>query len=376
MSRCVKAQIHLPALRHNLARVSALAPHSRVMAVVKADGYGHGLERVALALQAADAFGVASIADGERLRAVGLKNRIVVLSGIDALEDLAAMRALTLEAVIHHPMQLTWLEQDTGMFPLRVWLKVDTGMHRLGFAPEQALVAYKRLQAAPQVHHEINWMTHFANSDVFTDDYTINQIHLFKKTLQLVNAKQSLANSAALVGFQQSHADWVRVGGLLYGLSVVAGQTGLDFGFYPAMTLSARLIAINQVTKGEYVGYGHTWQCPEDMLVGVVAIGYGDGYPRQVSSAAHVQLQGRPAPIIGRVSMDLLTIDLRSHPSASIGDAVILWGSDTLPVETVASWAGTIAYDLVCGMTRRVTFVEDEITNETTSASEAHHGQS
>jgi alanine racemase len=361
VSRATRATIHLAALRENLRRVRELAPRARVMAVVKADGYGHGLERVARELSAADAFGVASIADGQRIRATGLSNRVVVLSGIDEPGDIAQMRRLDLETVVHHESQLAWLEADAppaGARPLRAWLKADTGMHRLGFAPERIAPAQARLLGAPAVDPRITLMTHFANSDVFDDPISSLQIERFDGLAAGFVGERSLANSAGVLGFPAAHADWVRVGGLLYGISVVAGRSAADFGFHPAMTLSTRLIAINRIARGERIGYGGTWACPEDMDVGVAAIGYGDGYPRHAPAGTPVLLRGRRAPVIGRVSMDLVMLDLRGHPDAAVGDEVLLWGP-ALPVEQVAEAAGTIGYELVCGMTRRVDFVED-----------------
>jgi len=358
MSRRVTATIHLDALRHNLGRVRELAPRSRVMAVVKADGYGHGLERVARALADADAFGVASIADGRRIRALGLRHRIVVLSGIDEPEDLAVMRELALEPVIHHASQLAWMEADRDPRPLPpLWLKVDTGMHRLGFDPSEVAQVHARLAALPQVAGRIQLLSHFARSDEFGVDATVWQIASFEAATRDLPGERSLANSAGILGWPASHGDWVRAGGVLYGVSVVPGRTGADFGFRPAMTLSARLIAIKTVARGEPIGYGGTWVCPEDMPVGIVAIGYGDGYPRVAAPGTPVLLRGRRAGIVGRVSMDLLNIDLRAHPDAQVGDEVILWGPD-LPVEEIGTHAGTIGYELICGMTRRVDFVE------------------
>lgn len=359
VSRRVTATIHLGALRANLARVRMLASGARVMAVVKADGYGHGLERVAQALADADAFGVASIADGERIRNIGLRNRIIVLSGIDEPDDLLAMRRLELEPVVHHDSQLAWLEAEHDRRPLSVWLKIDSGMHRLGFPPARAAEVHARLRALPQIGERIQLMTHFARSDEFGGEATVRQIERFDADVDGLTGARSLANSAAILGWPASHADWVRAGGVLYGVSAVAGKTGAEFGFRPAMTLSARLIAINAVARGEAIGYGGAWACPEDMPVGVVAIGYGDGYPRHARAGAPVLLRGRRAGIVGRVSMDLITIDLRGHPDAAVGDQVVLWGPG-LPVETIADHAGTIGYELICGMTRRVDFLESD----------------
>jgi alanine racemase len=362
MSRPTTATIHLDALRYNLARVRALAPHSKVMAVVKADGYGHGLERVARALAGADAFGVAALADAERIRAAGLSNRIVLLSGIDDPADLLLLRALDMDTVVHHDSQVAMLEADAAHLeataqPLRVWLKLDTGMHRLGFAAERAHEIHARLAALRNVAPDIPLMTHFASSDAFDGAQTPAQIALFEKVADFDGAR-SLANSAGVLGWPAAHADWVRAGGALYGLSVVAHMCGADFGLKPAMTLATRLIAINRILQGEPVGYSATWTCPEDMDIGVAAIGYGDGYPRSVPSGTPVLVDGVRVPLVGRVSMDLMTLDLRGAPNARVGDPVVLWGPQ-LPVEEIAAAAGTISYELTCSITRRVRFTED-----------------
>ncbi|MEO8779602.1 MAG: alanine racemase [Rhodanobacter sp.] len=361
MSRTTVATIHLAALRHNLARLKVLAAPAKVMAVVKADAYGHGLERVARALNdQAEAFAVAALGDGLRLRAVGHRQRIVVLSGPDNAGDVTEMQRLQLEATIHHESQLQWLaEAPPARGRLRVWLKVDNGMHRLGFAPGRVAAVHAQLAAMAGVDPEIGLLTHFSDSEVFGGAQTPAQIARFAEVTARFSGPRSLSNSAAVLGWPDARGDWVRTGGLLYGLSVVGGKNGADFGFRPAMTLSTRLIAINQVGKGERVGYNGIWTCPEDMLVGVAAVGYGDGYPRSAVAGTPVLVGDRCVPLIGRVSMDLITLDLRPAPGAKIGDRVTLWGPE-LPLESVAAQSGTISYDLTCGMTRRVLFVEDE----------------
>ncbi|MFT3791721.1 MAG: alanine racemase [Rudaea sp.] len=371
MSRTALATIHLGALRRNLARVRERAGGARVMAVVKADGYGHGLERVARACADADALGVAALGDGLRLRAAGIAQRIVVLSGPDEAGDLAEFRRLELDAVIHHESQLAWLAADRSVSsasgrPLRVWLKVDTGMHRLGFDPRSIVETYTKLRALPNVDADIVLMTHFAASDEFDNDLTAAQIARFDQATAHLAGARALANSAGLLGWPAAFAGsaspaghWVRVGGLLYGLSVVEGKSGTDLGFEPAMTLSTKLISVKRVKKGERIGYAATWECPEDMPIGVAAIGYGDGYPRSAQPGTPVLVNGMRAAIVGRVSMDLITIDLRGAPRAQVGDRITLWSRE-LPVETIAAHAGTISYDLTCGMTRRVLFVEDD----------------
>jgi alanine racemase len=357
MARPTSATIHTDALRHNLGQVRQRAPDSRVMAVVKADGYGHGLERVARALGGADAFGVAALSDAERLRAAGISQPILLLSGFDEPADIARLRQLQVDTAVHHVSQLQMLEHADAGEPIRCWLKIDTGMHRLGFAPEFVREAHARLAALPGVVGEIVLMNHFASSDEFDKPQTREQLRVFAEVTADLPGLRSLANSAAVLGWPDAHAQWVRPGGALYGMSVVAGTTGADFGLRPAMTLGTRLIAVNHVRKGSCIGYAATWECPEDMPVGVAAIGYGDGYPRAAPAGTPVLVNGRPTQVIGRVSMDLMTLDLRGIPEAQVGDPVVLWGPD-LPVERIAEAAGTIGYELTCSITRRVRFVE------------------
>ena len=358
MSRPTSATIHVDALRHNLARVRALAPKSRVMAVVKADGYGHGLERAARALQGADAFGVAALSDAERLRAAGISQRIVLLSGFDEPADLPVLQRLDLDTVVHHDSQLAMLEQAQDL-RLRTWLKVDSGMHRLGFAPERVQEVHARLQRCAAVDGDIALMTHFARSDEYGEHATARQLQVFGACTAGLPGPRSLANSAATLGWPASHGDWIRPGGALYGISVVEGRTGADFGLEPAMTLSTRLIAVNRVPRGEPIGYGGAFAGDRELRIGIAAIGYGDGYPRHAPSGTNVLVRDTRVPIVGRVSMDLLAIDLARVPDAGVGDRVVLWGRG-LPVEETAAAAGTIGYELTCGITRRVRFVEEE----------------
>jgi alanine racemase len=286
-----------------------------------------------------------------------LSQRIVLLSGFDEASDLPQLRRLGVDTVVHHESQLAMLEADRDPERIRVWLKFDTGMHRLGFPPEKAKQVHARLKALPNIADDITLMTHFASSDDFGGAQTQAQLGKFTNSTAVLTGPASLSNSAAVLGWPDAHRDWVRAGGALYGLSVVAGKTGADFGLKPAMTLSTRLIAINRVAKGERIGYSATWQCPEDMDVGVAAIGYGDGYPRGAPTGTPVLVDGVRVPVIGRVSMDLMTLDLRGMPQAKVGDVVTLWGPE-LPVEEVAAAAETISYELTCSITRRVRFVE------------------
>ena len=250
MARGAVATIHLDALRANLARIRVLGGEAKVMAVVKADAYGHGLERCARALGDADAFGVASIADGLRLRAAGHRNRVVVLSGPDAASDLAEMRRLDLEAVIHHDSQLTLLAAEKSAQRLRVWLKLDTGMHRLGFPAERAAELHARLRAMPSVDPDIVLMTHFASSEEFDNGLTARQIACFEDATRGLSAERALSNSAGVLGWPAARGDWVRVGGLLYGLSVAEGKTGADFD--KGLRLQARDDALHPSDRDQH----------------------------------------------------------------------------------------------------------------------------
>jgi len=360
VSRAATATIHLGALRANLGAIRARLPGRRVMAVVKADGYGHGLERVTRALADADAFGVASLQDGQRLRAAGVRARVVVLSGFDQARDLPELRRLRLEPVIHHHSQLAMIEAERApsATPMQVWIELNTGMNRLGLPPAELGSTLSRLAALPQIAPQPILMSHLANSDVIADPANAAQIACFDAAHRGCSHQTSLANSAGALNFAQASGDWLRIGGLLYGISLGAGLSGPALGFAPAMTLHTRLIAINQAQAGDRVGYAGTFVCAQPMRLGVAAIGYGDGYPRHASNAAQVLVAGRRAQVVGRVSMDLITLDLSAHPHAQVGDPVVLWGRD-LPVEELARDADTIGYELTCGTTRRVAFVED-----------------
>lgn len=356
MTRPARALLDAQALRDNLERVREYAPQSKIMAVVKADAYGHGLAWAADKLRKADAFGVACIEEAIALRQAGSDKRICLLEGFFDAAELPAIAQHRLDPVIHHTAQLWDLEQAQHLRPLDVWLKVDTGMHRLGFPPEQAAEAWQHLRAAECVA-TVRVLSHFANADNKFDSNTRAQTERFLALTADWGLERSLANSAGVAGWADTHLEWVRPGIMLYGASSLAGHTAADLGLRPVMTLVSALIAVRKLKKGDAVGYGGEWVCPEDMPVGVVAIGYGDGYPRQMKAGAPVLVAGHPAPLIGRVSMDMITVDLRSQPHAKVGDPVVLWGRG-LPVEDLAPHAGTIGYTLLCGVTARVPRVE------------------
>jgi len=361
MSRATQALIDLSALRHNLQRVKQLAPKSKIIAVIKADGYGHGLLRVAKALDAADCFGVASLDEALQLRSKNIRKTVVLLEGVFETSEFSKAGLQNAEVVIHHISQLDMLEEyartaSSAASRISVWLKIDTGMHRLGFPPDIVQIAWQRLQAIPLVK-EVYLMTHLANADDTSDKTTEQQLKDFDTATQGFQAPKSIANSGGIIGWPASHADYVRPGIMLYGVTPFNEGTGLDYDLKPVMTLSSELIAVNYFRKGSKIGYGGTFTCPEDMPVGVVAIGYGDGYPRHAKSGTPVLVNGLRTQLIGRVSMDMICVDLREQPDAKVGDPVVLWG-DGLPVEEVARGADTIGYELLCHVTQRVKFVE------------------
>lgn len=349
------ARIDLAALRHNLAQARRAATGRRLMAVVKANAYGHGLENLLATLADADALAVARVGEGQHLRDVGFQGRLVILGGCLDENELQQAARLGLELVLHQPQQMALLEQARLSQPLPCWLKVDTGMHRLGFEPDEAIAAFERLSALEQVAGQPGLLTHLANADDRADSYTREQLTRFRPLAECCGVPVSIANSAGILGWPDSHGDWIRPGLMLYGVSPFPGDSGADHGLRPVMTLSARLVAVKQLKTGDAVGYGGAWRCPEDMTLGVVGVGYGDGYPRELAGEAAVLLNGRRTPVVGRVSMDMLTLDLRDQPGAQVGDPVVLWG-EGLPVEEVARWAGTIPYTLLCGVTGRVRF--------------------
>lgn len=359
----VQAHINLNSLKHNLDQVRQRAPESRVLAVIKANAYGHGLVRVANALDGADAFAVARLEEAELLRSAGLHKPVVLLEGVQDVQSLAMAADLSCQIVVHSAYQLDMLCKLSELkSPMDVWLKLDTGMHRLGISPEEFSNAWKILQESSAVSENVRLMTHLACADEPKHPATQQQLTLFQEITHDINAERSIANSAAILslpGTYSEHNDvWVRPGVMLYGVSPFAEKTAKEQGLKPVMTLSSKLIAVNQCKKGDAIGYGGTWVCPEGMPVGVVAAGYGDGYPRHVDSETQVLVNGERVPVVGRVSMDMITVDLRNQSSAKVGDPVILWG-EGLPVEEVALHAGTIAYELLCQVTSRVAFVEE-----------------
>uniref|UniRef100_A0A8D8YZF2 alanine racemase n=1 Tax=Cacopsylla melanoneura TaxID=428564 RepID=A0A8D8YZF2_9HEMI len=342
------------ALRHNLRQVRCHAPHSCIMAIVKANAYGHGLLQTAHTLQNdADCYGVARIKEALMLRCGGISKPILLLEGFFYAKELPILVANNLETVVHSIEQLEALERAELRRSLQVWMKIDTGMHRLGVRIEQAEAFYQRLIACHNVAQPVNIMSHFSSADNLTSDMTLKQIASFEAYTRDKPGQHSLAASGGTLAWPESHHDWVRPGIMLYGVSPIEGSTGQTFGLQPAMTLKSCLIAVRDHRAGEAVGYGGTWNSPRDTRLGVVAIGYGDGYPRNAPSGTPVLINGQQVPLVGRVSMDMITVDLGPDARDKVGDEVILWGP-TLPVECISGLTGINNYELITKLTQRV----------------------
>ena len=353
-----RARIRLSAIRHNLGVIRSKAPGTRIMAVVKANAYGHGLLAVAESLSDVDSLAVARLAEAEKLRAHGVNTPIVVLGGAICPEDIARAQALNVQLAIHDQQQIRWCIEYPGEIGA-AWLKIDTGMNRLGIVPESAFDAIRVLQ--PHIR-DLRLMTHFSSADDPKDPTTRRQLERFRPLIAEFHGDISLANSpgllawgddiASLAASNRDRSIWVRPGLALYGISPLDGQIGSDLGLEPAMEFESTLISVKPLKAGAHVGYGGSWQAPCDSVLGVVAVGYGDGYSRHIPTGAPVLVNGRRVPVIGRISMDLTTIDLGPDATDEAGDRVLLWGK-ALPVEEIALHAGTIPYQLVTGVTHR-----------------------
>ncbi|MGH8615142.1 MAG: alanine racemase [Gammaproteobacteria bacterium] len=356
MTRPACVIINTQAARANLKTVRKYASHQRVMAIIKADAYGHGLVRMARALSGADAFGVASLEEAQELREHAIEHPVVLLEGPFGAEELVDLARLDIETVIHHDAQLDMLRGLPATKAVRVWLKIDSGMHRLGFPPQRVREVWSRLRECAGVRGT-RLMTHLACAQRRRDPSVGEQLQCFAEATSDLEGERCIANSAAIMTCPQALGDWVRPGIMLYGVSPLSEECGQGEELLPVMTLKSALIAVNDVKTGEAVGYGATWRCPQDMRIGIVAMGYGDGYPRHAASGTSILVKGHRAALIGKASMDMLTVDLRGIPDPRVGDPVVLWG-EGLPVEEVAQCAETIPYELLCSVRLRARFVE------------------
>lgn len=358
------ATVSLAALRHNLQRVKQLAPQSQILAIVKANAYGHGMSEVASAVTGqADGYGVARLGEALALRAQGIRKPILLLEGFFNPQDIALLAEYDLQTVVHSEYQLAALESavlpaDLSDQKIKVWIKIDSGMHRLGVACEQVEAFYQRLNACANVQPQINFVSHFSRAEELKCGYSEIQLQRFQQACADKGGERSLAASNGILYWQQSHFDWVRPGIILYGISPNDAVLATEYGLQPAMTLSSSLIAVRELARGEPVGYGGKWISQQATKIGVIALGYGDGYPRDLPPNTPVLINGKRVPIVGKVSMDMITVDLGADSGAQVGDEVIFWGSDpqgnVLPIEEVAQHIGVISYELVTKITPRV----------------------
>ncbi|KTD93862.1 MULTISPECIES: alanine racemase [unclassified Pseudoalteromonas] len=354
--RLATAEINLTALAHNLAQVKRFAPNSKVMAVLKANAYGHGLVKIAQHLNDADAFAVARIDEALALRAGGLTKPIVLLEGFFNKDDLPILLANNFQTIIHDEYQLAALEEAELEAPLLCWLKVNTGMHRLGIAPAQFDEFYMRLQNTPNANNTVNLMTHFACADDVNNTKTAQQISQFDCLVNNINQAHCLSNSAGIIAWPNGHGDWVRPGLMLYGVSPMANALGEQHQLKPVMRLTTRVIAVRHVPANEAVGYGGRWKSDKATQLAVVAMGYGDGYPRHAKEGTPVVIGKQRYGIVGSVAMDMISVDIgQNEHNIKVGDRVTMWGPE-LPVEEIAQCADTIPYELLCNITPRVSY--------------------
>jgi alanine racemase len=358
--RLLRALIDSAALRHNLGTVRAYAPGAKVMAVVKANAYGHGLVSTALALADADSFAVARLEEGLALRAAGVRAPIVLLEGVFSAEQLAEAAQHGFELVVHDPLQLKLLEAHRGAERFVLWIKMDTGMNRLGFRPETFADAHARLKAMAVPALELRAMTHLARADELDQSMTRDQVSLFERTLAAAGLMggaeritTSIGNSAGTLGWPAAHGNWVRPGLALYGVSPFGGGTASAHGLKPVMTLETTVLTVRAVKRGETVGYAGAWRAEADRTIAILAAGYGDGLPRHLANGTPVLIGGARYPLVGRVSMDMIAVDVTGGAKVATGNKAIIWG-EGLAVEEIAAHAGTIPYELLCGVSQRV----------------------
>jgi len=354
MPRPIRATISASALAHNLGIARRHAGGAKVWAVVKANAYGHGLERAARALAAADGFAVLDFQEAARLRLAGVAKPVLMLEGIFQPADVPLLARYSLTPVIHSPVQVETLLAGALSGPIDAYLKVNSGMNRLGFTPDSLGAAYQALKGSARIR-SITLMTHFADADGASGVKA--QLEWFREMTKSFDAPCSLANSAALLRFPEALGDWVRPGIMLYGCSPFADRSAESLGLKPVMTLTSEIIAMQQLHAGERVGYGFGYEASGDLRIGIVACGYADGYPRHAPAGTPVLVNGKRARIVGRVSMDMITVDVSDIAGAGIGSPVTLWG-EGLSADEVGAASGTLSYEILCKVTPRVAVSE------------------
>lgn len=341
----------------NLSTIKNKAPSSKIAAMIKGNAYGHGIRSVAQRLEAyVDLFGVATWDEALILRQIGIRIPILLMRGATEAQQLIAAAHENIHLVFHNETQLQWLESLTLPTAIHAWLKVDTGMGRLGFSPPDALSAYKRLVGNKYVTQPLCVYSHLACADDIHDSLNAKQIDVFKRLIEQCPGEFSLCNSAGIFNFPEHHYDFIRPGLALYGASPILNVSAQALGLAPVLTLQSQLIAVKKILKDHAIGYGSTFVTPQDMMVGIIAIGYGDGYPRTAATGTPILIREARCPLVGRVSMDLLAVDLSHCPNAAIGDCAILWGKG-LPIEEIAPFTQKTPYDLLAGIQNRVKFV-------------------
>jgi len=357
MRRSARITIHPEALQHNLNRAKQLAPNSKTLAVIKANAYGHGSADTAdILYQIADEFAVSCVPEAVVLRDAGIDKPITILQGFQNDGDLRIAEQLKFRLTVHDDNQLRLLDNYSSKtsgasnkrFDLNI--KIDSGMHRLGFQPERTQELYNKLSSHSQINPDnLILMTHFSSADELDNDCTAKQIEVFNKACGNIKAKKSIANSAGVLGWEASHTDWVRPGIMLYGSSPFANKTRDDLELKAAMSFEAPVISVHSLKKGDSIGYAASWTCPKDMDVAVIACGYADGYPRHAASGTPVWLNGQETQLLGRVSMDMIVVDADNYQenSVRVGDFAELWGENLSP-DRVALSAETIAYEILC----------------------------
>jgi alanine racemase len=348
--RPIQARISIGAMAHNLRVARSHSGAAQVFAVVKANAYGHGLSRARRAFAAADGLAVLTLEEAANLRLMGVEHPILLLEGIFGADEIPTCAELDLWPVLHHAAQLDWLQQQPPARPLHVFLKFDTGMHRLGFPLSDHAAIVARVRSLPGIA-DVTLMTHFAKADEAAGvDW---QLQPFLEETAGYDLPWSSANSAALLRYPQTQGMWVRPGIMLYGASPFADVSAAEMGLRPAMTLQSEILSVRTLQAGEGVGYGLLFRAEREMRVGIVACGYADGYPRHALTGTPVRVDGRMSRTLGRVSMDMLCVDLSECTEARVGSPVVLWG-DGLPVDDVAAAAGTSSYELLCALAARV----------------------
>jgi alanine racemase len=349
------ATIDLLALKHNFQCVKAHAPNSKVMAVIKANAYGHGVIEVANALQESDAFAVARLDEALQLRDGGITQPVVVLEGVFSDSDLVLASSKGISLVFHTFEQVALIEKTILKKALPLcWIMVETGMNRLGFAVTEIHEVHQRLIESGNIEANLGLMSHFANSDLIDDARNPQQLARLQQVASDLNLCTSMANSAAILSYPESHGDWVRPGIMLYGASPFSDVSAKSLDLKPVMKLTANITALKSIKQGEQVGYGGIWTAEQDSRIAIIGIGYADGFSRHLSNVGHVIIQGRLVNVIGRVSMDMIAVDVTQIGDIAIGDEVSIWGDEKLTIDDVAVNANTISYELLCQVNQRV----------------------